>query len=408
MRRSVLTSPLALLFPLVLVGCASPLSAQGTIQLVETTPVETSLGSDDIPETHEVWGEMFRSAKERIDLAFFYASNRPEEPERGRLEPLIVELEEAAARGVEVRFLSDVKFYDTYPRTLDRLKAIEGIDTRLYDIRERTGGVLHAKYFIVDDREAYLGSANFDWRALEHIQELGVRVSVPHVVRSLGQIFRMDWSMSPPGEVFEGLESSAVYPVSATFAGDTAAVTPVFSPRTLLTDPGLWDLPKLLAMIESAREEVCIQLLSYKTTDREGRYFSEIETALRAAAARGVSVRLILADWNKRKYSIEGLQSLQALRNVEVKLATLPVAREGFIPFARVVHAKYLVCDRRESWIGTSNWSRDYFHGSRNVGLVVESETLGRALGAFFDRGWASPYVETVDPSGEYEPPRVQ
>lgn len=45
------------------------------------------------------------------------------------------------------------------------------------------GGVQHAKYF---------GSQNFDWRAIEHIQELGLRVRVPEVVQALGALFEYD------------------------------------------------------------------------------------------------------------------------------------------------------------------------------------------------------------------------
>ncbi len=383
---------------------------QGEIQLVETVPVETSLGTDAIPDTFEVWLEMFAGAKKGIELAFFYASNNPEDPEKSRLEPLLVELEQAAARGVKVRFLSDIKFYKTYPKTLDRLGAHDGIETRLFDIQDKTGGILHAKYFVVDGREAYLGSANFDWRSLEHIQELGVRFSLPAVVLSLGTIFEMDWSLAHPDgpQVSGALESAAAFPTQASFGGGDAWVTPVYSPPALWADPDLWDLPRLIEMIDSSKESVSIQLLSYRTTDREGRYFADLETALRSAAARGVQVRLLLADWSKREYSIEGLQSLQALKNIEVKLAALPEARAGFIPFARVIHAKYMVVDRVRSWVGTSNWGRDYFHNSRNVGLIVESERLGAELAEFFDRGWGSPYAETVDPSRRYEPPRVQ
>ena len=388
-----------------LLPAALPALAQEELSLVETVPVGTTLGSPEIPDTFEVWSEMFRAAERGIDLAFFYASNRPEEPGQGRLEPLVAELEAAAGRGVRVRFLADVKFYATYPATLDRLNAREGIDMRLYDIRERTGGILHAKYFLVDGREAYLGSANFDWRSLEHIQELGVRFRIPEAVRPLQAVFEMDWGIAGGASVPMDGASRAT---AASFRGEKASVTPVFSPRTLLPEGAQWDLPRLVEMIDSAKESVCVQLLSYKTTDREGRYFDDLETALRSAAARGVAVRLLLADWNKREHSIEGLQSLQALRNVEVSLVSLPRAEEGFIPFARVIHSKYMVVDSERSWIGTSNWSRDYFHGSRNVGLVIESAALGAELAEYFERGWGSPYAERVDPSRHYEAPRVQ
>ena len=74
--------------------------------------------------------------------------------------------------------------------------------------------------------------------------------------------------------------------------------------------------------------------------------------------------------------------------------------------FARVEHAKYLTVDGRACWIGTSNWSRDYFHGSRNVGLVLLGEGATRDPDRFFARGWHGPYTEIVEPCGEYAPPR--
>ena len=44
--------------------------------------------------------------------------------------------------------------------------ALPGAESRLFDVGKAWGGVLHAKYFLVDDDGLYLGSQNFDWRAL--------------------------------------------------------------------------------------------------------------------------------------------------------------------------------------------------------------------------------------------------
>jgi phosphatidylserine/phosphatidylglycerophosphate/cardiolipin synthase-like enzyme len=77
------------------------------------------------------------------------------------------------------------------------------------------------------------------------------------------------------------------------------------------------------------------------------------------------------------------------------------------VPFARVAHAKYLVVDGARAWVGTSNWERDYFYASRNVGLVVEGGPLPRRLEAFFDDNWDGKLVETVDPTRAYSLPRV-
>ena len=59
------------------------------------------------------------------------------------------------------------------------------------------------------------------------------------------------------------------------------------------------------------------------------------------------------------------------------------------------------------SWLGTSNWSGDYFTASRNVGVLVEGEGFGGRLEAYHRQVWDSEYAETVDPGATYEPPRI-
>ena len=376
------------------------------LQLVESTPIETSLGHEGIPDAHEVWLEMIRGAEDSLDIAQFYVSNTPS----SRLEPVLIAIEKAARRGVAVRILADKGFYDrNYPESLDRLGERKGIEVRLYDARATMGGIQHAKVFLVDDREVYLGSQNFDWRSLEHNLELGLRIAEPETVAACQAVFDADWAWAageeppPPGDLAAFAER---FPVQVAYGEETVALTPVFSPTGWLAEEDSWDLPRLVGLIDSAESAVRVQLLSYKTTDREGRYFEELETALRRAAARKVDVQLMVADWSKRRWSIEGLQSLQALPGVEVKLVTIPEHSGGYIPYARVIHSKFLVVDDRAAWLGTANWSRDYFLSSRNYGLIVEGAGFVSDLSPLFDELWTSEYATIVDPGGTYEAPR--
>jgi phosphatidylserine/phosphatidylglycerophosphate/cardiolipin synthase-like enzyme len=142
-------------------------------------------------------------------------------------------------------------------------------------------------------------------------------------------------------------------------------------------------------------------------TGRDKHYFEELEGPLKAAAARGVEVRLLVADWCKRKGTIEGLQALEPLEHFAVRMVTIPQAESGFIPYARVVHAKYMVVDGERAWLGTSNWERDYFYESRNVGVFVEGAAFAQTLRQFFTSGWSSPYAAPLDPKATYEVPRI-
>ena len=281
------------------------------------------------------------------------------------------------------------------------------VEVRRDSTRTQTGGVLHAKYFIVDGRDAYLGSQNFDWRALEHIQELGLRVRMPTVVEWLIAVFERDW-LSASGRKL-GLVPHPTGPISKALDPDgNAHVAPVFSPQGPTVSASVWDLPRLIKMIGNARASVRVQLLTYRATGRDGAYFADLETALRAAAARGVQVQMLLADWCKRNPTIKGLQSLQCLPNLDVKLVTIPEWSGGFIPFARVVHAKYLVVDGHAAWLGTSNWERDYFFNSRNVGVIMQGGDVPARLDEFFARMWSCEYVELVDPGATYAAPRIR
>ncbi|MBD3236431.1 MAG: phospholipase, partial [Candidatus Eisenbacteria bacterium] len=339
-----------------------------------------------------------------------YASSAP----GSRLEAVVSAIEAAAARGVAVRFLAEKKFQSIYPQTLARLEARAGIEVRIFDGAALLGGVHHAKYFLVDRDQAFLGSQNFDWRALAHIQELGVRLRGRELARPLQAVFEADWNAAAAGPAPElTARTSSPPPGSQPIAiadpssGDTLWVHSVISPQGHLAAGSDWDLPHLIERIDAARRTVQIQLLTYRTVGRQGDYFGNLESALRRASARGARVELLVSEWALRQGTVEGLQSLQALPRIEVRFLRIPPHSSGFIPYARVAHAKYMVVDRRAAWIGTSNWERDYFFASRNVGLILEGAGLPAALGDFFRANWESGHAQPLSPCVSYPPPRI-
>lgn len=371
---------------------ASPrVGSKPALELVESVPIETDLDHAEIADAHRVWLEMIGSARRRLDFAHFYASNKTP----SRLEDVIVAIEAAAARGVGVRFLAEAKFAETYPATLERVRGAPGAEVRLYRGDQFAGGVLHAKYFIVDDREVFFGSQNFDWRALTHIVELGMRAREPGIVESLVDVFALDWAVA-------GGEPRPQPAARRAPAAESPIAVPAHSPRGWLPDPKTWDLPQIVTLIDGAKNTIRIQLLTY----RKGAV--EIDGALRRASARGVSIELMVSDWSKRETNLAELKELVGVPGIDIKLVTIPPARQGFIPFARVIHAKYLVVDRSRFWLGTSNFDSDYFYKSRNVGVVVRDLDLAQAVDDYFARLWTSSYADELDPDGVYIAPRVQ
>ena len=383
---------------------ASEVASDG-LELVESWPVETTLDDPSIPEAHEVWLEMIAGARERLDFLHFYGASEP----GGRLEPVIDAVAAAARRGVRVRFVFDASFHARQPEIPDGLAAIPGVEVRILDLRPLTGGVQHTKLCVVDDAEAFVGSQNFDWRSLEHIQELGVRVREPALVRAVREVFELDWALAGGASLDEAralLAPGSSDGIETTFRGAPVRAWMVASPRDLLPREQSWDWPRLRAAIEGARERVRLQVMSYQIRNHGGGEWRELDDALRAAAARGVRVELVVSWWETRPGRIEALQALQQVEGIEVRLVDIPEASTGYIPYARTVHAKYATIDGRLAWLGTSNAGGDYFLHSRNVGFFVEGAALARALDAYFDRVWPSAYAAPVDPSRVYERPR--
>ncbi len=383
-----------------LVACSTPArpvaqppppAAPPPIELVESQPVETTLDSD-LPDAFVVWKEMIDGATRSLDFAEFYAANAP----ASRLEPIVAAIESAIRRGVTVRFLAEISFTREYSDTLDRLQRA-GAQVRTLDLSTSTGGILHAKYFVVDGTTSYLGSQNFDWRSLEHIEELGARIRDPQLTRDLATIFAHDWARA-------GNEPA---PAAAAPHAD-GPVRLVASPKDLLPPGIAWDLPALVAAIQSAHHTVRLQAMTYRAADDDGAPWTELEQPLLDAAARGVHVELLLADWAKREKTIGGLQRLARTPNIEIRLVTIPEAASGFIPFARVIHAKLAVVDRELAWVGTSNFERDYFYRSRNVGLVVTDPSIVKRIATWSDATWSSPYAKRTDPDAKYTPPRIK
>ena len=229
----------------------APQGPRASVQLVETAPVETTLDHPDIPEAYQVWPQMIAAAKERIDVNEFYLSNEP----NSRLEPIVQALEAAIRRGVKVRVLGEEKFYKTYPETMMRLNGA-GAQVRRFDAKAIFGGgVLHAKYFVIDGKDAYLGSQNFDWRSLEHIQELGVKTEAPNVAQGLEDCFELDWARAGGAAEGPSLPPLPKQPPGLVFAA---------SPVDHLPDGVPWDLKLIIDRIEHAQKSVRVQLLTYR------------------------------------------------------------------------------------------------------------------------------------------------
>jgi phosphatidylserine/phosphatidylglycerophosphate/cardiolipin synthase-like enzyme len=415
-RITCAVSELAVIAVLAVVAPVGAIQAgvgEGSVELVESVPIETALDLADIRNAGSVWCDMIRAAERTIDIETFYVSGRTG---KDSLDAVIGELGDAARRGVHIRLIVDSGFYTTYPDVAAEIGELPGSEVRVLDAESLWGGVLHAKFFIVDGRELFVGSQNWDWRALEHIRELGVRISHPSLAQALEAIFEMDWALATEERARPTREEqgtvSALSVSGGPFVlttGDANEVTAVLaaSPAEALPPGIAWDESLLVQVVDAAREHVRLQLLTFNPVDREGTYHDALECALRRAAARGVHVRIVLSDWSTRSSMLPYALSLAAVPGIEVRFTTIPQWSGGFIPYARVEHAKYLVADDDACWIGTSNWTWSGFHQCRNVSIFLHGAAMATQVIEFFETDWNSRFAHEADPCKDYEAPRI-
>lgn len=402
MRRYLLAAALA--------GCFASAHAAFQVpgfELVQTAPVETTLKSEDLRGPIEVWTELFDNAKSEICIGQFYVASVPGAP----FEKVIDRLEAAGKRGVKIRFLIDKKGVSglSEKATVERLRAIPNLEMRVLDVNQLTGnGIIHAKYLTVDRSIAFVGSQNFDWRAFTHIHETGLRITDAKVASQVQAVFDQDWNAQAAlaaGKTVAPLQAKAAVasavPADASFlVASPAAYNPV----------GVADSETVLpALLADAKQEIRVSMLDYAPLSYgpggTRPFYAVVDNALRAAATRGVKVKLMVSNWNTEKPAINHLKSLAMLPNVEIRIVTLPKASTGFIPFARVWHSKTMVIDGKLAWVGTSNWAGGYFDLSRNLEVVMRNEAMAKRLTAVQEQAWTSPYAQPIDVNKDYPKP---
>lgn len=278
-------------------------------------------------------------------------------------------------------------------------------------------GVLHTKVWVIDRTHFYVGSANMDWRSLTQVKELGiVGYNCSCLATDIAKIFDVYWKLGEknakipprwPDEFRTYINDSRPMEVTVPELG-TSLVYFSSSPAPLNPKGRTGDLNAILKVINEAEKYVYISVMDYipmTLYTKKKEFWPTIDDALREAAIeRNVSVKLLISYWQHSRTSIDFfLRSLTALTgalphvNIEVRRFVVPASPDqAKIPFGRVNHNKYMVTDKT-AYIGTSNWSGDYFIDTAGIGAVLkdkpdETSTIRSQLTSIFERDWSSPY----------------
>jgi phosphatidylserine/phosphatidylglycerophosphate/cardiolipin synthase-like enzyme len=144
---------------------------------------------------------------------------------------------------------------------------------------------------------------------------------------------------------------------------------------------------RLVAWLGEARQSLDVALYDVRLPGAVG---DAVADALRAAAARGVAVRIA--------FNVDGDRSVKPLppppRTEPSLLEALGVPLKAIPGDPDLMHHKYAVRDGATVWTGSTNWTLDSWTREENVLLTVASEGIARAYARDFDDLWRRGRVE--------------
>ncbi|KAM3871343.1 5'-3' exonuclease PLD4 [Diretmus argenteus] len=399
---------------------------QCRMTLVESIPLHVKYEANvtlGIPLV-KAWEDLLSAATEQIDVASFYWTLTGEDinvnsssdlPGRTILE----QFEALPSRNVSVRVVTSIPSVPTNSTDLKILRQ-KGVQVRKVNFGRLTKGVLHSKFWIVDRKHLFIGSANMDWRALTQVQELGVVIyNCSSLAEDLYKIFQSYWVMGHPNSSLPepwpskyDTDINEYHPLVVKADNVSSRIYLSGSPPSFCPPSRTQDLEAILSIISGAEHFVDVAVMEYFPTTRfqhPKRYWPVIDDAIRRAAfEKQVKIRMLIScGRDSDPAMLPYLESLASMHypsrniSIQVKLYIVPVGNQSDIPYSRVNHNKFMVTDK-VSYIGTSNWSEDYFSTTAGVGLVVSQHAphsvwktgaLQGQLRAVFDRDWHSQFA---------------
>ncbi|OXU24626.1 hypothetical protein TSAR_006066 [Trichomalopsis sarcophagae] len=401
------------------------------ISLVESIPINLTYPNNSTihRSTYTTWLDLIASAQNTVEIASLYwTMNRedvyPDDSAKPGEMVFQALIDAGRDRGITLKIAQNAPSQLSPNIDTEYLAKKANAQVRSLNFAALLGGgVLHTKLWLIDRQHVYVGSANMDWRSLTQVKELGlVAYNCSCMANDLAKIFDVYWALGENGKVPAawpkslGTKINLENPMSYTMGGNKyrsffGSSPPPFSPEGRTND-----IDGLIHCIEKAEKFIYISVMDYfplTIYSPKIKYWPVIDDALKKAAIeRKVSIRLLISKWkHSRKSEDYFLKALEDLTNsynkvkIEVRRFIVPTNAElDKIPYGRVNHNKYMVTDVA-AYMGTSNWSGDYFINTAGIGMIFEDadrhneNSLRQQLETLFERDWNSPYAHPLNAS---------
>ncbi len=198
----------------------------------------------------------------------------------------------------------------------------------------------HAKFMIADNSIGIFGTSNLTYSGISQNFEVDVLTKDQNLVKALDMVFEADWKNVP--------------------AGSIPREYLVLSPHS--ESDIVWLINSAKKSLKIVEEEV-----------PEGGVFDAIETA----AKRGVDIQIVEPFSNVRVASGQYVLASLAKLGVHVGLVKEPY-----------IHAKMIIVDNRDLFIGSQNVSYTSLYQNREVGAIFSNEALISSASSRFDSLW--------------------
>ncbi len=253
---------------------------------------------------------------------------------------IIQALENAAHHKLDVRVMLEPTPYGggSAQDVLDELK-MAGITVKA---TSPSFTLTHEKGMVIDGNTAFIMSCNFTYSALNGTnREYGVIDTLAQDVQSVTDIFNADWNRTPPH-----------------ITNSSLVVSPTNS-RTALT-----------TLMSGAKKTLILE--------EEEMLDESMQQALVSATHRGVSVQVILPT----PYTGESDNNLGGI--AILKAGGVQVKEDS----ALYIHAKMIVADGAQAFVGSENISAPSLDGNRELGILLFDKGIVTTLQGTFQQDW--------------------
>lgn len=327
---------------------------------LQNSPVDAQLLSpfQEPEDGREPITSALGSATQTIDLYSFILT-LPDD------DPVVAALGAAAAAGVEVRAVLEPcpgEGATCNPPNADAVSGCEILIQAGVSVKWANPAFIktHAKTVLIDNTRALVTTINLEPPTFTVRRDYGVYTDDAGIASDLRQVFDQDWQEDPL--VSDCNEPPRRSPDETVQSYSTLVVTPDNARDALIGSPGA------SGIIGAAASSLLIQMEKLDPQTSRG-----VIPALRDAVLRGVTVQVLLK---------EGTGSLEQANAV--------IAAGGEALCQRNLHAKLIIADGAQLFLGSQNLTRDSLDLRREIGwITADPEVLSR-FGGTFASDWDS------------------